>query len=296
VATVKLITVNDEPLDPSALEQEFQAIKAHYESLGQSSCCGRDEEFRGYAREHVLSRVLIHQEADRQKLALSEADITEALEQLYAQHGGREAFYINTNMSETHEPDVRADLANSVRLEKTLRRAIGPALDPTAAEVRAAYEARLSEYMTEEEARATHILKKLDRNEERAQIYDGLRALRARAKAGEDFATLAAAHTDKEDGLIDLGWFKPSDFMDEFGVIAFSLDEGEISPVFASYFGFHLAQCTGRRPAAPKPFEEVAAEIRQRLISEDQQAKSQAWVETLKAAAKIEERDVAPES
>ena len=79
--------------------------------------------------------------------------------------------------------------------------------------------------------------------------------------------------------------------MDEFSTIVFSLDEQEMSPVFASYFGLHLAQCTGRRPAVPRPFDEVRAEVRDRLIAEDQQEKSRQLVEELKKHAVIEERE-----
>jgi len=91
--------------------------------------------------------------------------------------------------------------------------------------------------------------------------------------------------------LTDLGWFKQRDFMDEFSTIVFSLEVGETSPVFASYFGLHLAQCTGRRPPMPRPFDEVRDEVRTRLIAADQQEKSLVLVDQLKAKAVIEERD-----
>ena len=76
------IYVNQERIDPDLIEQEFSAIKAHYESLGRSSCCERDEEFRTHARENIVARVLISQEARRRGLDVSRAEIDEALERL----------------------------------------------------------------------------------------------------------------------------------------------------------------------------------------------------------------------
>jgi parvulin-like peptidyl-prolyl isomerase len=64
-----------------------------------------------------------------------------------------------------------------------------------------------------------------------------------------------------------------------------------MSPVFPSYFGLHLAQCTGRRPPTPRPFDEVREDVLQQLITEDQHQKSREWVELLKKQATIEERD-----
>ena len=139
--------------------------------------------------------------------------------------------------------------------------------------------------------RATHLFKQVQKVEDRQRLYDELRALRRRVHAGEDFAPLAHEHTDKEDKLTDLGWFKQREFMDEFSTIVFSLEENEMSPVFPSYFGLHLAQCTGRRPPVPRPFDEVRDDVLQQLITEDQHQKSREWVELLKKQATIEERD-----
>ena len=284
-----MLRVNGEAVAPDLIEGEFRAIKSQAESLGNISCCERDPEFRALARENVLARVLLNQEAQNRALEVTEAEIDEALERIEAQHGGRDALLANLGLHPCQIADVRADIANGLRVEKTLRACLGPLPEPTEVEVRAYYEAHLDQYLTEEEIRETHLFKQVPKSEDRQRIYDDLRALRRRARAGEDFGRLAHEHTDKEDKLTDLGWFRQQDFMDEFSTIVFSLDEGEMSPVFPSYFGLHLAQCTGRRPAAPRPFDDVRDDVRAHLIAEDQQAKSRLLVEQLKARAEIQE-------
>ena len=57
------LIINGESVPDGLVEQEFEGIKAHYERMGAMSCCERDPEFRGYARENVVARVLINQEA-----------------------------------------------------------------------------------------------------------------------------------------------------------------------------------------------------------------------------------------
>jgi len=283
--------VNDELVVPELIEGEFRAIKSHAESLGNMSCCERDPEFRALARDNVVARVLLNQESQRRALAVTDEEIDEALTRIEQEHGGRDALLENLGLHPCQLEEVRADITGGLRVEKTLRACLGPLPEPHASEVRAFYEAHLHEYLTEEEVRATHLFKQVEKVEDRQRIYDELRGLRRRAREGEDFARLAHEHTDKEDKLTDLGWFKQRDFMDEFSTIVFSLDEGEMSPVFPSYFGLHLAQCTGRRPPVARPFEEVREDVRSRLIGEDQQAKSRDFVEQLKAQAAIEERE-----
>ena len=55
------LVVNDQKIDDAIIDQEFSAIKAHYESMGSMSCCDRDEEFRGYARDNIVFRALLTQ-------------------------------------------------------------------------------------------------------------------------------------------------------------------------------------------------------------------------------------------
>lgn len=288
-----MLRVNGEPVALDLIEGEFRAIKSQAESLGNMSCCERDPEFRALARDNVVARVLLNQESQRRALAVAEEEIDATLATIEADHGGRESLLSNLGLHPCQIDEVRTDIANGLRVEKTLRACLGPMPEPTEAEIRAFYDAHLDDYLTEEEVRATHLFKQVEKTETRQRLYDDLRALRRRARAGEDFGQLAHEHTDKEDKLTDLGWFKQRDFMDEFSTIVFSLEENEMSPVFASYFGLHLAQCTGRRPPVPRPFEEVQEEVRHRLIADDQQEKSRILVEELKARAVIEEREEA---
>lgn len=285
------IFVNGERLEPEALENEFRAVKARFESISRVSCCERDPEFRAMARDNVMARVLLGQEAARRDVVVSDEEVEASLANIEAQHGGREALLNNLGLHPCQIEEVRVDISNGLRLEKTLLACLGPETEPTDEEVYAFYQAHQKDYLTEEEVRASHLFKKVEKGEERAQIFDELRDVRRRARAGEDFDALALAHTDKEDKLVDLGWFKQGEFMDEFGSIAFSLEEGEVSPVFSSYYGFHLAKCTGRRPPQLQPFEDVQAEVKARLKQETREAKALALVEQLKATAVIEERE-----
>ena len=283
--------VNNERIDPELIEGEFRAIKSQAESLGNMSCCERDPEFRSMARENVVARVLLNQESQRRDLEVTAEEIDSALARIETEHGGREKLLENLGLHSCQLPEVRADIANGLRVEKTLRACLGPLPEPDESELRAYYESHQADYLTEEEMRATHLFKQVQKVEDRQRLYDELRALRRRVHAGEDFAPLAHEHTDKEDKLTDLGWFKQREFMDEFSTIVFSLEENEMSPVFPSYFGLHLAQCTGRRPPVPRPFDEVRDDVLQQLITEDQHQKSREWVELLKKQATIEERD-----
>ena len=76
--------------------------------------------------------------------------------------------------------------------------------------------------------------------------------------------------------------------MDEFEIITFSLNVGEVSPVFNTTHGFHLAKVTDRKSGELKLFEDVKSIINDELIHLSQDKKLNEFVEQLKKTADIE--------
>ena len=283
------LTINGESVPEDLLQQEFEGIKAHYERMGAMSCCGRDEEFRGYARENVTARVLINQEAERRFPDITPAQVEEALERLIEAEGGRSAFFAHAGLTEADEPMVRGEVASGLRVDLLMTEVWGSESLPDESAERAWHEAHAAEYLTAEEVHARHLFKQVEKVEDRAGIYELMRTLRREARSGADFTSLAITHTDKEDKQVDLGFFRRGEFMEEFDLIVFSLDEGEVSPVFASHWGFHLVQLVERRPPVAHPFEAVREDVRARLLAEHRSRTTRALVDRLKAAAVIAE-------
>jgi parvulin-like peptidyl-prolyl isomerase len=203
---------------------------------------------------------------------------------------------MNIGMQVKDEALVRENVAGGVRLDKTLQEIYAPEPEPTEAELRACYEANLKHYMTDEEIQASHITKGLSGATSRQEIYQAMRDVRSQLLAGADFAKLAEEHRSGEQQQIDLGWFKRGEFMEEFETIAFSMGEGEISPVFNTQLGFHVCTVTGRRPSVARPFDEVKADVRNRFLEEYRDKKFNALLEELKAAAKVEDTNPEGES
>ena len=79
--------------------------------------------------------------------------------------------------------------------------------------------------------------------------------------------------------------------MEEFEALAFSMDDGEVSPVFSTHLGLHIIKVTGRKASKPKPFEEVKDTVRELMIAESREDKFKALVEELKKDAVIEDDD-----
>ena len=282
------IVVNGQVVGDDALNAEFSNIKGYYESLGNVSCCERDPEFRGYARDNVVARVLLSQEAQRALPPTPDAEVDAAFDKLKEEHGGEERFLMMIGATRDQLDLVRRDLEADLRVRRLVESLAASEPPPAEGEIRRYYEDHIEMYRTAEEVRASHILK-ASRGEQRHAAYDQLRDLRRQLQNGADFDPLAKQYSDKGDGHVDLGFFKRGELAEEFEVVAFSLDVGEISPVFATPFGYHLIKLTDRKPATPRPFDEVHDAVLEQMLADRRQEKTRQLVKELQARATIEE-------
>lgn len=86
--------------------------------------------------------------------------------------------------------------------------------------------------------------------EEKKLIKERLNGYRERILKGDKFSTIATLYSEdpasaKKGG--ELGFFSRGFMVAEFESVAFSLREGEVSPVFETKFGFHIIQMIERR-------------------------------------------------
>ncbi len=290
------LIINSETIPPELLQDEFSAIKSHYERMGAMNCCERDPEFHEYARENVIARVLLNQAAERQFPDIDEAAVDSTKERLVAEAGCPQDLCAKLGVASLDDPLLRQDIISGLRMDQMFQLIWGDLQEPTEAELRTYLQEHAADYQTDERIRAHAIFKQVEKVEDREGIYQALRALRREALAGADFEALALAHTDKEDKVTDLGWFKRGEFMDEFDLIFFSLEVGELSPVFASHWGFHLAKIIGHEPAVLQDFASIQADLSEACQQAAKQTKTKAFIATLKEQAVISERTASTES
>ncbi|AKJ28746.1 SurA N-terminal domain-containing protein [Caldimonas brevitalea] len=145
-------------------------------------------------------------------------------------------------------------------------------------ELRNYYKENEARYSTPEERRASHILIKADKGAPAAQ-RDAAKAkaekLLAELKQNPDrFAELAKQNSEDPGSAAnggDLEFFGRGAMVKPFEEAAFTLKQGEISPVVETDFGFHIIRVTGARGGDKKSFEAVKAEIEDEVRTQQAQ-------------------------
>ena len=137
-------------------------------------------------------------------------------------------------------------------------------------DVSAWYEENKDQYRDEEQRRVSHIL--IETGDDEAAAKAKTEALLAEIKGGADFATVAEENSEDsfsaENGG-DLDYITPGMMDDAFDSAVFSLKNvGDVTDVVKTEFGFHIIKLTDLKPETIKPFNDVAGEIRDNLITE----------------------------
>jgi peptidyl-prolyl cis-trans isomerase D len=121
--------------------------------------------------------------------------------------------------------------------------------------------------------RSRHILLKVSANapqEVKERARSQIEALREKAVRGEDFGALARKYSQDPGSARrggDLGFHARGRMVAPFEEAEFALQEGQISDVVETQFGFHVIQVTGLREG-DVPDEEAKNEIADRLLRE----------------------------
>ena len=208
------LVVNGQTIDDAVIEQEFSTIKAHYESLGSISCCERDDEFRGYARDNITFRALLTQEAQRTIPEPGAEEVSQAFDRLKEEHGGDDQFYASMGLSPEQDELIQRDLSVNLQVESLRDSACQSLSAPTEAECRGYYDSNIEQFSDEDEVRASHIFKSVRETEKREAIFKALCEVRQQLVDGADFTEVARQHSDKPAEEIDLGYFKRGELMD----------------------------------------------------------------------------------
>jgi peptidyl-prolyl cis-trans isomerase C len=285
-----LARVNGDEITRAEFEQNVRNIEGR--AGREVPAEQRDEVLRGLLDEMVAVR-LLQQEAARRQLTVENARLEAAMKQLRSQFPTEAAFKQALVAQKMSLDDLRKEARQNLVVTDMLEQEVGKQIEVKPSDVSAFYEKNPDRFQQPEALRASHVLVLLPQGaDEAAKAAARAKAemVLKKARAGADFAALARAHSDdasKQRGG-DLGFFPKGQMVPAFEAAAFALQPNQISDVVETPFGFHVIKVTERRPARTVPFAEAAPQIEQFLKQEQQQQKTRAFVNQLKAKGKID--------
>jgi hypothetical protein len=273
------IIVNSERIDDQIFQQERnrlrQRLAGAYESMQPHSA---EEWIRNLARHNVISRVLLQQEAWRDTEPVAPEAIV------------REVQLSRGNAQSTlcGEGD-RREAEGRVRLSRLFDRVTKGVQRPTRKEIDLHYKTHRSQFVAPERVHVRQIIKNVDEETDREFARAAIQEAETELRNGAEFGLVADRYSDCAGNGGDLGWFPRGVMVEEFDDVVFNLKPGEISQIFETRFGLHIAQVLEHRPAGPQPLSEIRDQLAAALYEERQAKVVARFVDELTAHSDIRE-------
>jgi peptidyl-prolyl cis-trans isomerase C len=252
--------------------------------------------FRRQALENMISRTLLEEAVKKEGVTVAPADVEAQVTQIKKNFPSEQDFATRLQSMGMTVEDFQKEIESGLAFQALLGKHTGNVAPATEADMKAFYESNPTEFQQPERVRASHILVtvgKDDTPDQKSEKLARITKIRSDLKGGADFAQTATQYSDcpsKERGG-DLGYFEKNQMVAPFANAAFALKVGELSDIVTTDFGYHIIKVADHQMARSIPFEEAKQNIATYLDGQQKQAAVNTYIETLRAAAKIEYAD-----
>ena len=278
------LQVNGELVDDALIRQEAQAMRPRFEEEMQHlDPVAREVQLREWARENVIERTLLKQEAWKDPEPVAPEFIAEALKEVRETPGNDKG-----SLAITPDEQLARDIEERYRVERLIGRLGDKAPKPKAKDAVEFYKKNKEQFLTPELIRASHVVKNVHTEEEDPAAHEAIQQAEAELQAGADFASVADKYSDCAGSGGDLGYFPRGEMVEEFEEIVFPMKTGEVSPIFRSVFGYHIAKLVDRKPEGVRPLAEVQSQIEEMLMAQRREQALEEYLDALRAKASVE--------
>ena len=284
-------TVNGEAINKAEFEGAMQALEGR--AGGPVPTEQRDRIFRGMLDDMIAFRLLV-QEAGARKIVVPDADIDAQVAQMRSQFSSDAEFQHALAAQKVTPAKVRDNARTQLAVEKLLASEVESRIAVTPAAIADFYQKNPDKFQQGARVRASHVLISVAQNADAAtkqQAKAKAEAVLAELGSGKDFAAVARDNSQDPGSAAgggDLGYFQQGQMVPAFDQVAFTLKPGEMSGVVESPFGFHIIKVADKQAARVVPLDEAKPQIEQFLTGQNRQTQALAFVNTLRAKAKID--------
>ena len=172
-------------------------------------------------------------------------------------------------------------------MDRLIQKITSPASRPRHKDVVAFYLKNREQFEEPEQVRAAHIVRNVDEKNTEESAFEAITRARDELAKGRPFAEVADELSDCPGKGGDIGFFSRGSMVSAFEEIAFRLETNQVSGIFRSEFGYHIATVLERKQPAIARLEAVQDKIEEMLLAEKKQKRLHQYVDNLRSRADI---------
>jgi parvulin-like peptidyl-prolyl isomerase len=282
------LIVNGEKIEESAIKEEAGRLRPDYERVfAEMEPEKREAQLLNWSKENVIERVLIQQYAKEHAEPIPAEQIEAALEKIKKQY--RDGGESSRKLTSEDEQKIKKGIQLQMEVEQVLYDIGKDVPEPSGNEIERFYNENKERFRSPEQIKVSHIVRHINWQNDESSAHAQILKAQNELKNGELFETVVARYSDCPDNGGDLGHITRGRMVEEFEDVVFNLGVNEVSDVFRTRFGFHIAKLYDRKPPVQNGLEQVKDSILGELKGQMQGKAVDEFVDRLKSAAKIEE-------
>jgi len=279
--TYYIAEVNESGITSDQLQKTFLNAISQYDdkalsSLDQSAIVS----FKKNILNQLIDYELFYQQAQKEKIKISNDEIDLEIDKIKDNFSSPEEFNEALKANDITLDLLKDDIKRQLMINKVLGETKNQ-VTITDEELLEYYNENKESLFEPEQVHARHILVETDEeaNNLLLQLKEGL----------TDFAELAKEKSIGPSAPSggDLGFFTKGQMVKEFEDAAFALEQGEISDVVQTEFGYHIIKCEEKKEEYSPTFEEAKEKISNTLRSQRENEAISALISRLREEAAI---------
>ncbi len=179
--------------------------------------------------------------------------------------------------------------AGQLPVDRLLARVTAHLAKPRNKDVVDYYRKHREEFVAPMRVHAGHIIKNVDERTDEATARAGIEEAERRLRDGAKFEELADEVSDCPGRGGDLGVFAPGQMVEDFDVVVFGLQPGQVSGIFRTAFGFHIAKVYESFPEGVRELAEIREELESLLFEQKKQRAIEQYLDRLIAKAVVQD-------
>lgn len=274
-------------------DREMSRVKQGLLNMGKPLIDSQLSELEKEVLEQLINRELLYQESQRKGIRIREAEVDEELKALKKGFPSDAEFKSVLKEANLSEVEVKSQIERGLAIDEFITGHFVVKVTISDDEVRAYYESHPESFEQPEQVRASHILIRIDPQEDRSKRSSArkkIEEIRQKLRKGEDFAAIAREFSQCPSSAKggDLGYFRRGQMTKPFEDAAFALRPGEVSDLVETKFGYHLIKVFEKKPETAMAFEDIKEGLGRYLTQEKIQKEVSLYVQKLKKNAKVE--------
>jgi len=280
--------VNSERIEDQDIRQEVERLRPSYEQVfADDEPAMREARLLDWSKENIIERVLLRQEAKKNGAKIPASDIEAAFAKLKEQYEKPQELYEDFHVDSDEK--IKELIELQMRVQHKINDIYAAVPEPSESEIREYYDQNRERFQSGEQVRIAHIVKYVNWQTDETAAFEAITRAHDELQRGTPFEAVVDQYTDCADSGGDLGYVVPGQLVEEFEDVVFNLSVGQVSDVFRTRFGFHVAKVYDRKPPAVPPLQEIRRQVTEEVKEHKREQALGDYLDKLRSQATVAE-------